>query len=192
YILTCALSVVLLSSCEDFLNKTDPTVLVADNFYKSETQVIQAVNGVYGQLQPLISNQWQYNEFITDNTTLHFNEADRGQGPSLEAIEIWQINPSTGNTTSLYNSIYGALGKVDSTLAKLPESSAVEEIKRRSEGELKLIRAYYYFLLVQYFGDVVIITEPLNSPSEAYTYTRQPVESVYQLVLSDLECAVNA
>ncbi len=95
YILTLSCSWVLLSSCEDFLNKTDPTVLVADNFYQTETQVIQAVNGVYGQLQPLISNQWQYNEFTTDNTTLHFNEADRGQGPSLEALEFWKINSYT-------------------------------------------------------------------------------------------------
>lgn len=192
YILTLSCSWVLLSSCEDFLNKTDPTVLVADNFYQTETQVIQAVNGVYGQLQPLISNQWQYNEFTTDNTTLHFNEADRGQGPSLEALEFWQINSSTGNVTSLYNSIYGALVNVNTTLAKLPDSNASDEIKRRSEGELKFIRAYYYFLLVQYFGDVVIITEPLNSPSEAYQYTRQPAESVYQLVISDLEYAASA
>jgi tetratricopeptide (TPR) repeat protein len=189
YILTLSCSLVILSSCEDFLNKTDPTVLVSDNFYKTETQVIQAVNGVYGQLQPIISNQWQYNEFITDNTTLHFNEADRGQGPSLEALEFWQINPSTGNITSLYNSIYAALANVNTTLAKLPESNASAEIKNRSEGELKFIRAYYYFLLVQYFGDVVIITEPLNSPGEAYTYARQPAESVYQLVISDLEFA---
>src|SRR5690606_27081512 len=142
--------------------------------------------------QPLISNQWQYNEFTTDNTTLHFNEADRGQGPSLEALEFWQINSSTGNITSLYNSIYGALVNVNTTLAKLPDSNASDEIKRRSEGELKFIRAYYYFLLVQYFGEVVIITEPLNTPDEAFTYERQPVESVYQLIISDLDIAVSS
>lgn len=180
----------ILCSCgEDFLNKTDPTVLVSDNFYNTETEVIQAVNGVYGQLQPIISNQWQYNEFITDNTTLHFNEADRGQGPSLEALEFWQINASTGNITSLYNSLYGNLVNVNTTLSKLPESNASDEIKTRAEGELKFIRAYYYFLLVQYFGEVVIITEPLKSPSEAYNYARQPVETVYQLIISDLEFA---
>src|SRR5690606_5083033 len=145
----------------------------------TETQLIQAVNGVYAQLQPLISNQWQYNEFTTDNTTLHFNDADRRQRPSLEALEFWQINPSTDNITNLYNSIYGALVNVNTTLAKLPESNASDEIKQRSEGELKFIRAYYYFLLVQYFGDVVIITEPLSSPGEAFNYTRQPAESVY-------------
>ena len=140
----------LLGSCgEDFLNKTDPTVLVADNFYQTEVQIEQAVNGVYGQLQPIISNQWQYTEFITDNTTLHFNEADRGQGPSLEALEFWQINPSTGNISGLYNSHYGALANINTTLSKLPDSNAGDEIKRRSEGELKFIRAYHYFLLVQ-------------------------------------------
>lgn len=188
-----SLAVGFLTSCgEGFLNKTDPTVLVADNFYNTETQVIQAVNGVYGQLQPIISNQWQYNEFITDNTTLHFNEADRGQGPSLEALEFWQINSSTGNITSLYNSIYGALVNINTTLSKLPEANASDAIKSRSEGELKFIRAYYYFLLVQYFGDVVIITEPLSSPGEAYNYARQPAESVYQLVISDLEFASSA
>jgi tetratricopeptide (TPR) repeat protein len=183
----------LMSACgEDFLNKTDPTVLVADNFYQTETQIIQAVNGVYGQLQPIISNQWQYNEFITDNTTLHFNEADRGQGPSLEAIEFWQINASTGNINGLYNSIYGALANVNTTLAKLPEANASDEIKTRSEGELKFIRAYYYFLLVQYFGEVVIITEPLHTPDEAFAFERQPVESVYQLIISDLDFAVSS
>lgn len=185
-----SLGLLLVSCGEDFLNKTDPTVLVADNFYQTEIQIEQAVNGVYGQLQPIISNQWQYNEFTTDNTTLHFNEADRGQGPSLEALEFWQINPSTGNINGLYNSHYGALANINTTLSKLPGANAGEEIKRRSEGELKFIRAYHYFHLVQYFGEVVLITEPLNTPGEAFTYERQPVESVYQLILSDLETAV--
>src|SRR5690554_3382859 len=181
----------LICSCEGFLDRTDPTVLVSDNFYQTEEQVEQAVNGVYGQLQPIISNQWQYNEFITDNTTLHFNEANRGQGPALEALEFWQINPSTTNITSLYNSIYGALANINTTLSKLPESNASDAVKDRSEGELKFIRAYYYFLLVQYFGEVIIVTEPLSSPGDAYAYERQPVESIYQLIVTDLDFAAS-
>ncbi|MGC1240562.1 MAG: RagB/SusD family nutrient uptake outer membrane protein [Chryseosolibacter sp.] len=183
----------LLGACsEDFLDKSDPTQLVASSYYQSEAQIKQAVNGVYGQLQPIVSNQWQYNEFITDNTTLHFNEADRGQGPALEAIEFWQINASTPNITSLYNSIYQALVNINTTLSKLPGSNAGDEIKNQFEAELKFIRAYYYFHLVQYFGEVIIITEPLTTPSEAYGFERQPVEKVYELILSDLNFAVSA
>jgi hypothetical protein len=181
------------TSCdEEFLNKTDPTVLVSDNFYQTETQIIQAVNGVYGQLRPWHLSQWQYTEFISDNATLHFNPGNRGQGPSLEALEFWQYNPATGNITNLYNSTYGIMVNVNTTLSKLPEANASDGIKTRSEGELKMIRAYLYFHLVQHFGDVIVITEPVNSPAEAFEYNRSPVETVYQQIISDLNFAVDA
>ncbi|MDF9799606.1 tetratricopeptide (TPR) repeat protein [Catalinimonas alkaloidigena] len=181
----------LLSCGEDYLEKTDPNRLVSDNFYKTETQVEQALNGVYSQLQGIISDQWQYNEFITDNTTLHFNVGNRGQGPALEAIEFWQINSSTGNIANLYNSIYSAMVNINTTLAKLEEATFDEAARSEFEGQLKFLRAYYYFHLVQYFGEVIIITEPLSSPSEAWEYERQPVSAVYELVENDLDDAIN-
>tara|TARA_R110002111_G_scaffold114060_1_gene174989 strand:+ start:2595 stop:4103 length:1509 start_codon:yes stop_codon:yes gene_type:complete len=181
------------TSCdEEFLNKTDPTVLVSDNFYQTEKQVIQAINGVYGQLRGWHLNQWQYTEFISDNTTLHFNPGNRGSGPSLEALEFWQYNPATSNVTNLYNSTYGIMVNVNTGLSKLPESNATEAIKLRSEGELKMIRAYLYFHLVQHFGDVIVITEPVKSPAEAFEYNRSPVETVYQQIISDLNFAIGA
>jgi tetratricopeptide (TPR) repeat protein len=188
-----SLCLVLLTACgEDFLDKSDPTRLVASTFYQSEREVELAVNGVYGQLQGIIRNQWQYNEFITDNTTLDFNVGNRGQGPALEAIEFWQINSSTPNINSLYNSIYQAMVNINTTLSKLSGVEFDGTRKAQFEGELRFLRAYYYFLLTQYFGDVIIITEPLSSPSEAYAYERQPVEKVYALVKSDLAFAVSA
>lgn len=181
----------LFSCSEEFLNKTDPTVLVASTYYQTETQVEQAVNGVYGQLQPLILNQWQYNEFITDNTTLDFNVGNRGQGPALEAIEFWQINAATPNITSLYNSIYQAMVNINTILAKMPAATFSDERKQQFEGELKFIRGYYYFLLVQYFGEAIIMTEPLATPSEAYAFERQPVDDVYAQIESDLNLAAS-
>lgn len=185
--------VMVFSACdEEFLNKTDPTVLVAENFYQTETQLIQAVNGVYGQLRGLFQNQWQYTEFITDNTTLHFNPGNRGQGPALEALEFWQYNAATPNITNLYNSTYGIMVNVNTSLSKLPDANASDEIKRRSEGELKFIRAYLYFTMVQYFGDIILITEPVASPAEAFTYNRQSVEDAYNLIIADLDFAISA
>jgi hypothetical protein len=60
------------------------------------------------------------------------------------------------------------------------------------EGQLKFMRAYYYFQLVQCFGDVIIVTEPIASPDEAYTYARSPAADVYALIESDLKTAVSA
>lgn len=190
-ILNVLLLLTLISCSDGFLVKTDPTTLVEDEFYQTEKQVGQAVAGVYSQLQGIITNQWQYNEYITDNTTLHFNVANRGQGPALEAIEYWQMNSSTPNITNLYNSYYQALVNINTTLGKLEDATFDETAIQQFEGELKFLRAYYYFHLVQYFGDVIIITEPLDSPSEAWEYARKPVDEVYELIYSDLNTAVS-
>lgn len=192
YITSLIIVVCMLSCGDDFLDKTDPSTLVASNFYKTEAQIQQAVNGVYGQLQGIISNQWQYNEFTSDNTTVHFNTGDRGQGPALEALEYWQLNSGTGNISDIYSNIYLNMVNINTTLTELPDATVDETLKKQYEGELKFIRGYYYFLLVQYFGEVILITEPLSSPTEAYAFGRQPVDAVYDLIKSDLNFAVDA
>jgi len=183
----------MMNSCsDDFLNKTDPTVLVAEGFYTNEKEVEQAVAGVYGMLRNHFNSQWQFNEYISDNTTLHFNVGNRGQGPALEAIEFWQYNAATPNVAALYNTIYSIMVNVNTTLKRLPDANASDEVKRRAEGEMKMIRAYLYFQLVQHFGDVIIVTEPVTTPSEAFLLERQPVETVYALIISDLDQAITA
>ena len=187
-----ALGLTFVSCGKDFLDKYDPTQLNATTFYQTKTQVEQAVNGVYSNLQNLISNQWTFTEYISDNTTVHFNLGDRGQGPSLEAIEYWQINPSTDNITNWYNLLYSGLGNINTVLSKLPGATLTDAAKANFEGQLKFIRAFYYFQLVQGFGDVIIVTEPIKTPSEAYTYSRSPVADVYTLIESDLTFAVSS
>jgi hypothetical protein len=179
-----------LGSCgEDFLDKTDPTVVVSSTFYETDQEVEQAVIGIYGMLRGYFNNHWQYTEFISDNTTLHFNVGDRGQGPSLEALEYWQYNAGTGNFGALYNNTYSILVNINTTLENLASSSASQEIIARSEGELKVIRAYMYFDLVRLFGDVIIVTAPIKTPGEAFQLARSPQEEVYNLIISDLTAA---
>lgn len=180
------------SSCtKDFLNKTDPTRIGADNFYKDEKELQQAVNGVYGQLQGIINSQWLYNELPSDNTTIDFNPGDRGQAPSIEAFEFWTVNSGTGNINSMYVSYYNALYNINNTLAKLKDATAIaDSAKAKFEGQLKFLRGYYYFELTQYFGDVILITEPLKVPSEAWEYLRVAQAQVYTQIENDLKDAV--
>jgi len=183
----------LFNSCSaDFLEKYNPTQLDEGNFFLTEDQFEQALNGVYGQLQGYIGSQWPFTEYISDNTTVHFNISDRGQGPSLEAIEYFQIVPGTGNISSLYNNIYSSLGNINNTLKKLSDSGIDDDVRANFEGQLKFFRAFYYFELVRFFGDVIIVTEPINSPEEAYTFSRSPASEVYDLIEGDLNFAISS
>jgi len=193
-VITILLVLFLFSSCStDFFDKENPTQLGEGTFYKTEKQVDQAVIGIYGQLQGIISNQWLFTEFITDNTTLHFNEGDRGWAPSIESLEYWQMNSNTANVYDLYRDTYSVIGNINTTLLKLSETEEIDAAtKSKFEGELKFFRAYYYFLLTEYFGDAIILTEPVSNPSNAFQFARSPISEVYALIESDLDFAVSS
>jgi hypothetical protein len=182
-------------SCKkDFLNKTDPTQIGTDVFYQNQTQLEQAVSGVYGQLQGIINNQWLFNELPSDNTTVDFNPGDRGQAPSIEAFEFWTINSGTGNIDGMYINYYNALFNINNALVKLKNiktNTISDSIKAQFQGQLKFLRGYYYFELVQYFGNVVLVTEPLDVPSKAWDYLRMPQAEVYTQIETDLKDAVS-
>jgi hypothetical protein len=188
------LSVLTLFSCGDsFLDKSDPMKLNSGGFYKTELQIEQAVIGVYSQLQNYISGEaWAFNEMISDNTTIHFNQSDRGQSPSLEAIEYWQLVSNTGNVASLYNRFYQNLVNINLTLSRMEGAEISASAKSNFEGQLKFMRAYYYFQLVQFFGDVILVTEPIANPDDAWSYGRSPASEVYALIDEDVRFAVDA
>lgn len=75
---------------------------------------------------------------------------------------------------------------VNTVLATLPSADIDESTMSSFEAQTKFIRAYLYFILVQHFGDVILITEPINEPAAAWTYFRAPAADVYNLIKKTL------
>jgi len=180
------------SCAKNYLNKTDPTKVSTDIFYKDPSQVEQAVNGVYGTLQAIANDQWITNELPSDNTTIDFNPGDRGQSDRIEAFEFYTVNANSTNLNSSYINYYNSIYNANNTLAKMQGATGLSDsVKAVNEGQLKFIRAYLYFELTQYYGDVILITQPLDKPSDAWTYQREAQDKVYAQIESDLADAVN-
>lgn len=183
------------TSCkDDFLDTTDPTRVGADLFYKDQKQLEQALNGVYGQLQSVTNSAYLFQEFNTDNTTLDFNPLDRGGAAGWEAFEFSTVNSGNGEISNMWNTYYAALYNINFTLEKIAASTATIDpaAKAEIEGQLKFIRGYYYFHLVQYFGDVVLVTSTLKTPDEAFALLRSPEAEVYTQIEKDLQEAAAA
>lgn len=190
----CIVILSVLFSCGDsFLDKSDPARLNSGSFYQTEDHFKQAMNGVFHQLQLYVAGVWQYTEFISDNTTLHYNQNDRGQGPGLEALEYWQFNTTTMEQIgpyNLYNGLYSYLSNINILLSKLQDANIDEKVKLSYEAQAKFMRAFYYFDLVQFFGDVILITEPITDPDRAWDYQRSSVADVFAQIDSDVKFAV--
>jgi hypothetical protein len=178
-------------SCkEDMLVTTDPTRIGTDLFYKNETQFQQALSGVYGQLQNITNSAYIFQEFPSDNTTLDFNPLDRGGAAGWEAFEFSTVNQGNGEIANVWNLYYSALYNTNFTLEKLAASGLDATVKSPIEGQLKFLRAYFYFNLVQYFGDVVLVTSTLQNPNQAFDLVRSPQADVWAQVEKDLKEAV--
>lgn len=183
-----SMTALLLSACsKDFLYKNDPTRLSSEGFYRDAAEMDQALVGCYSQLQGVISDQWILNEMISDNTTVDFNTGDRGFAYRHEAYEYWTITANNSVNTTMYGRYYNAVYNVNTALTKLSASAAIpDQQKQAFEGQLRFLRAYYYFQLVQYYGDVILVLEPFSDPAKAYEFGRVAATEVYKQIETDL------
>ncbi len=185
----------ILPSCKKgFLERTDITRIGVNVFYQDEAQVTRAVNGIYGQLQGITNANYIFKEMTSDNTTIDLNPSDRGGAAGWEAFEYSTVNSGNGEITNLWVRYYAALYNVNVALEKLDASTTIDAtVKTSFSGELKFLRAFLYFDLVRYFGNVVLVTIPAKTPAEAFELVRTgSVDEVYALIESDLKEAASS
>ena len=185
----CVLSIF---SCKKQLDLYDPTQKSTANFYQTQSEIEQAVNGSYSNLQNLTLNAWIFEELPSDNTTIQINPSDRGQTYGIEEYEYYNVTPQNANIAGLWSQSYNAIYNINYTLSKIPAATISDPAKKNQYiGELEFLRAYQYFQLVQLIGDVVVVTQPLTVATDAFTTTRSPSADVYKQIVADLTDAAS-
>ena len=177
-------------SCGDFLDKesyNDPS----PQYIKDENALIALVNGAYQPLQrPKLYNMriWAL-DIVAGNSEV-------GAGGGTDGIETIQLsNFITGSDNAAAIDIWRGPNPgilyCNTVLKYAPEMANVSDaIVNRSIGEAKFLRAHYYFLLVQLFGDVPLTTEPLE-PGDDILPSRTDKTKIYEeLIIPDLKDAI--
>jgi tetratricopeptide (TPR) repeat protein len=191
-----ALVIVLLTSCSGFLNNQDPqSFLSPKTFYKTETQMKEAINGAYSALQQLYSGDglfWIMAEERSDNTTFQFEEADRGRQAN-EKADFFQMHPATPVVRQLWKEMYAGISQCNSILDHIDKANLTDQEKNQISGQAEYIRALLYFDLVRLYGGVPLILHSITTPNEATKKSskRASSDSVYTQVLNDAQNAVD-
>lgn len=190
-ILTIALLFLGATACQkDFLDRKPLGDATYDTFFENADQATAAVNAVYNQFR-----QWDCIAFpwiaLTDIIS---DDADKGSTPT-DALYILEIDNFTFNATNssfsgVWRGYYNAIARANLAIQRLPDVDMDATLKARLIGECKFLRAYSYLLLVQWFGDLPIITEPLGG-DEYYSQERRPVPEVYDQIERDMLDAIN-
>ncbi|MCW3082393.1 RagB/SusD family nutrient uptake outer membrane protein [Segetibacter sp.] len=113
-------------------------------------------------------------------------------------VQFWkfQTNQVSGDLLDDYNNSwnnwYQGVRDCNFSISKISEIAGMSpDEKSRSLGEVRTLRAWYYFCLVRYFGDVVMDTTTLTNLSEAQK-PRTSLKTIYDnIIIPDLEFAVH-
>lgn len=178
----------LVSACgEDFVTKIPPGKLAAESFFQTEEHAIWATNAIYEHLR-----DWQVHVFsFIGMTDIVSDDADKGSTANdasfLREIDNFTFDASNIAPFSVWEGYYRGIYRANVALQNIPDIEMDEALKARLLGECQFLRAYFYFNLVRWFGDLPLILEPL-SPSE-FEQERVPVEAVYQQIVADFQAA---
>lgn len=170
--------ITLLSSCGKFLEVTPRSVATEKAFYKTRQDAIVAVNAAYNPLQSIYREvMWSVGESMSDNTD------DLNIG-----IDNFTYDAADVTIERYWQLYYLGIARCNTVLDRIGAIGLEEELGKRLTLEVRYLRAFYYFHLVQVFGGVPLITtevKSLNDPPPS----RATVETVYKFIEQDLTAA---
>lgn len=180
---------VFLSSCRKFVEVNPaPNLIQTSAVFESEKTVLSAVSGVYSQLRSNTS------VFTNSGLSIYGGlAADElyATTPNATSDPFYQNQLSSSNSTItnfFYNAAYRILYQVNVTIKGVEESKVLtDSAKRQYSGEMKTIRAIFYFYLVNLFGDIPLVVTTDYTVNA--TMARAPVEKVYAQIFTDLSDA---
>lgn len=175
-----------ISSCEefDFLEEVPTDRLTTVNFYNNEEDAQAAVYATYNQLY----NIYERLMFLVSELPCDVEKNGRGMpNQYLQNLEFLRHTPENTFVRQMWQYNYTGINRANSAINAIPDINMDESLKSQFIAETRFLRALYYFNLVQFFGDVPLVTK-LESLEDALV-ERSPVNEVYSLIIEDLTYA---
>ena len=185
-ILILFLTIVLLWSCDDFLDSNMKSEYSSDNYFTSQEAAIMAVTGVYNSLYGM--KWWVFGDVASDDAVKGGNAGDQ---VDINAIDDFSMTSDNGIISVFWKDTYETISRANNVIRYVPQISMNETLKNRLIGEAKFIRAFSYFNLVNIFGKVPYKTEPQLTHNAIHVGLSE-VDFIYSKIEGDLKDAFPA
>ncbi len=183
--------VLVTASCDNELIQNPNTSKVADSFYSNEAELEEAVNAVYASLQ----FKGNFDIAIPAMGELPgedaYDQTPANDGGVYGQLDDYNVIAQSGLIANIWKDTYVGIQRANIVLNRIENIEYdSEETRKNRIGEMKFIRALYYFNLVRVFGDVPLITKEIINPQDSFGQERTPVNEVYTQITEDLAEAI--
>lgn len=188
----------LLYSCEDsFLNPLPESAIVVDAFFGSDDDVLAGIIGIYDALQGVNVNtqsntnrvnrgiqfEFMVTEMRSDNTRTATLEGSRAD------FHRYRVDATNVQSEDFYQSMYEIIFRANNILDYI--DVADEGNRNAYSAEAKFLRAFAYFKLARLYGPVPLVTSVTGPTEDEALFTRRDLSLIYDLIISDLQEAIN-
>ena len=173
------------TGCDKFLTVDPPYTQDVENFFQTPEDYDRALTGAYDMLQASFLTLW-LGEIASDNSIAGGESVN--DSPGLHQIDAMQHGGVNNELRNVLRWNYTGITRANYILEN--KDNIDFPGKAHILAEAKFLRAYYYFELVKYFGDVPLIVDRRIGIDEALQIPRSSKADVYAQIEQDLIDAV--
>jgi hypothetical protein len=184
YFITSVISI-LLVGCEKFVETAAPVNFTSsDKVFKDVRTANAALLGVYGAM----SSDPNFFSSATGISAVGGMLADEfvsyAADPQINQLHDNEISTTNYVITNFWQELYSLIYRVNDIIEGVEKSELPGTVKEQLVAESRFLRAYFYFYLVNLFGDVPLITSVDYASNSKLP--RSDVEEIYAQILQDL------
>jgi hypothetical protein len=132
-------------------------------------------------------------------TSIRSDDADKGSTPAdgganAQQMDNFPVLSNNGFTNELWVGNYGLINKCNNTLFQIssnPNIVAPDDIKIQTSAEARFLRAYGYFNLVRFFGNVPLIDTLFQDPAAQNNVPQSTAAQIYTFIENELNFAAS-
>lgn len=172
-------------SCTD-LDETPLDSLTPANAFKNDKEILAGAASVYAQLRQTMWSYYNLSEISTDEQVVPTRGSDWfDNGRWIEIYkQTWTANSGSAldDMNGMWNAMFAGVAKANLMIDVVEKSSS--PTKDASLAELRTLRAWFYYVLMDMFGGVPLVTttevEPVGKVSR---------DSIFKFIESELKAA---
>lgn len=181
--LAAVMAITSFTGCSKFLEEKVISK-VSYQLYETPEGVEGALTAAYNNLRLAVNGEraLTFSDAGTDLFTVG-SDGDRSFNQYLATL-----SSLSGDVSDYWDYHYFGISQCNVTLNYLPKVAMDENRKKVVEAEARFLRSFYYFELIQHFGNVPLVLTAIDKVKT--DFKRAPVKDIYATIIADMVTAV--
>lgn len=172
---------IMISSCSDDFIDVAPNEENSEDFFNSEQDYQDALIGAYDLLQSTYLNV-MLGEIASDNTLAGGESAT--DVPGIQQIDDMIHFPVNEELRNIWSWMFAGVNRANYIMEFKDKTDF--EGKEQVIAQTRFLRAYYYFELIKWFGEVPLVVDKRIQFGDQFEIDRTPLNEIYNQIEQDL------